>query len=202
MMSSVGLDFRCSICREEVVLQRSRRLEGGLVVVVVADQLDRPPPERRQVLFRQAQQPRDHPGGKLERELLDEIGFAGRRELVDQSVADRTDDFGLPARQRLGLERRGHQIAVVTVLLALHREDRSAGEQPDRRVVPARVERPSVAKHRVHRVERQSREHMLGSHRLGKPRIVDDGAPEDAALPSPLGEERVRVTLPLGGAVG
>ena len=63
----------------------------------VTDQFDGALAEPREVFFGEPQQLRDHPGGKLEGELLDQIGMADVDELVDQSVDDRPYDFGFPS---------------------------------------------------------------------------------------------------------
>lgn len=152
---------------EEVVLQRRRRFEGAFVFDGVADQFDRASVKHGQVVCRQTQQGGDDPGGKLEGELADQIGPAGVDELVDEGVADRPDDGGFPAGQGLGLERRGHQVAVVAVFFALHRQDGRPHEQADGGVVHRRTEHPAVTKRLVHRVEGHRREGPLGSQRLG-----------------------------------
>ena len=164
MMSSVGLDLRLLDLLEEVVLQRRRRLEGPLVLDGVADQLHRTLAEPRQVFLGQAQQLRDDAGGELEREVSDQIGFAGVDELVDQRVDDGPHDLRFPPQQRLRLERRGHQIAVFPMLLTLHRQDGRADEQTDGGVVDVRVEHLAVTEDPVDRVEGHRGVEVLGLH--------------------------------------
>jgi len=84
---------------QEVVFQRRGRLECALVLDGVADQFHRTPAEPRQVFLGQAQQLGDDAGRELQREILDQIGFARVEELVDQSVDDGPNDLRLPSQQ-------------------------------------------------------------------------------------------------------
>ena len=193
MMSSVGCDRRFSMWLEEVILERGRRLEGPLVLDVVADQIDRVLAEPRQVFLWQAEQFRDHPGRELQREVADQIGLACVDELVDQPVDDRPDDLGFPPQQRARLERRRHEIAVFPVGLALHRQDGRSDEQTDGGVVDVRVEHLAVAEDTVHRVERHRGIKVLGPKVFRGFRPVHDAAAEDAAgLSPPALEDRDR----------
>ena len=198
MMSSVGCVLASIHLFEEVILQRRRRFERLLVLDGVADEVDGPLAEHGQIRFGQAQQLGDHAGGELEGEVLDQIRLAGVDELVDEPVDDGSHDLGLPPHQRLGLERRRHQIAVRPVLGSAHGEDGRADEHADGGVVHRRVEGLAVPVHRVDRVERHGGVALLGAELFGRLGVVHDRALEDTVLRSLLREEGVGVAVQAG----
>jgi len=169
---------------------------------VVADQLHRALVEHLQVFVGQTEQSGDDPGGELEGEIPDQVGFTGVDEFVDQRVADRPHNGGLPPGQCFGLECRGHQIAMIAMLLSLHRQDGGPHEQADCLVVRLGAEHPAVPEHSVDRVERHRRVLPLRHQRLGRLGVIHDGAAENAGLPALMGEERVGVAQTDGFVAG
>ena len=136
MRSSLGLRSPGRENRGEVVPQRGRGRDGALAIDGDAEQRDRPALELREVLARQAEEPRDDLRRIREGELTDEVGAAASGEAVDQVVGDPIDELVLAARERPLRERRGDQRAVATVRGLVHPEhdvlaERIAEERDD-----------------------------------------------------------------------
>jgi hypothetical protein len=99
------------------------------------DDIQRQPPEQVKVLAREPEQFGDDPGGELERQRLHKVGVPVVLDLVDQLIADRTDDRWLPAFERGGTKCLCYQASMVVMLLATHGQDHVAHHQPDGLVV-------------------------------------------------------------------
>ena len=135
MMSLVSLRAALLDLVEEVAMQLVRRGQPRHDVGRDRDEVERQPPEQVKVLARKPEQFGDDPGGELERQRLHQVGVPVVLDLVDQLIADRTDDRWLPAFERGGTKCLGYQASMVVMLLAAHRQDHVAHHQPDRLVV-------------------------------------------------------------------
>ncbi len=83
---------------------------------------------------------------EFEGERLDEIGATLFNDRINQFVAHRCDEFGLPALQRPLLERVSDKVAVGAMLSTIHSEDGWTEEQAHTVVVSPGVKRLCLPK--------------------------------------------------------
>jgi hypothetical protein len=138
-------------------------------------------------------------GGELERDRLDQVGFAVVFDLVDQFFADRVDHFRFPLRQGALPEGLGDQAAMVVVLLAMHAKNGRAEHQPDGLVVHLRPVHVVIAEGREDAFEVEEGP-LFGGRQPGRRhgRVHERAAPHRLCLAHVL-EEAVWIARQIRG---
>ena len=99
------------------------------------------------VLERNADDAADHLHRILRRDRRDQIRAAERRDRVEQRVDDRAHERGVPTVEHRRPERVRDEVAVLAVLLAVHREDEVAHVLADDLAVDRAGEGLPIAQH-------------------------------------------------------